>query len=162
MKLAAPIDGTVHRQLGHVVSQTRSYIGTYLTQTTTTYGLRPMTLSRPAGGRALTHVFCPSCQKNVGVIVASEAETLKVRKRWRIGALACGLIVLLLAPVTASLIFHGELFAILPLFFLVLACIIVIFGTYGSFRDDGISVKNPSPTQHRVLPADFARRRPSR
>lgn len=166
MKLAAPVEEIIHRQLGHLASRTTRSIG-FGYEKVSTYRLYPITLSRPAGGRALTRVFCPSCQQDLGVIVASEAETLKSRKRWGKNALIVSPIVPLLAWAAALLILDGPFWlAVLVLFLLIAAGVFAFISTAGWLRDDGVGWSNKTPaalrTNHRIMRADAARRWPSR
>jgi hypothetical protein len=157
------IDGTLRRQLGHLVSQTTRLAGTG-TQTTSSYRLYPITLTRPAGGRALIQVFCPTCQKNLGVIVSSEAETLRYRDRCGRKALIGLLGLLVLAPVAILLILHGglECFATLVIFGVIFSFFFAFFNARYWVSHEGVFWhKETSPALrkgHKIMPADVHRR----
>jgi hypothetical protein len=163
MTQSAPIDGTLHRLLGHMVSETKTSTGTGV-ETKSTSALHPITLARPAEGRALTRVFCPSCQKNLGVIVASEAETLKYRKRCGRTAIVGLIAFLVLAPASALFIIHGGLacFAVFAIFGTLLGFFAAFFNTMYWLGHTGVFwAGETSPSlrnSHKILPADVQRR----
>jgi hypothetical protein len=163
MAEVVPIDGTLHRQLGHMVNRTTRLAGTG-TETKSTFRLHPITLSRPAGGRALVQVFCPTCQKNLGVIVSSEAETLRYRARYGRKALIGLITCLALAPVAVLLILHGglECFTALAIAGAILGFMLAVYFAANWIGFDGIFWGKETPpalrSDHKIMPADIHRR----
>jgi hypothetical protein len=87
-----PIDETVHRRLGHLVSEKSGMVpgGVVMTRRHLTY---PIVVHRPTEGVTKIQQFCPACKSSVGLWVASARRTRLRQRVWLIvGIVALALV----------------------------------------------------------------------